>query len=64
MRSFVKIKSLQNGEITLLFTDIGKSYPSRKFLAWQIRLLTLFAKIKFPDLQYANILSLNIHLSC
>ena len=45
MRSFVKIKSLQNGEITLLFTDIGKSYPS--FLALQIRLLTLFAKINF-----------------
>ena len=32
MRSFVKIKSSQNGEVTLLFTDIGKSCLSREFL--------------------------------
>ena len=31
MRSFVKIKSLRNGEITLLFTYIGKSGPCREF---------------------------------
>ena len=31
MRSFVKIKSSRNGEITLSFTDIGKSCPSRDF---------------------------------
>ena len=52
----MKIKSLRNGEITLLFTDIGESCPSRKFLTSQICLLMLFAKInfsrKFPDLQY------------
>ena len=36
MRSFVKIKSSRNGEITLSFTDIGKSYPSRDFLMSQI----------------------------
>ena len=29
MRSFVKIKSSRNGEITLSFTDVGKSCPSR-----------------------------------
>ena len=29
MRSFVKIKPLQIGDITLLFTDIGKSCPVR-----------------------------------
>ena len=36
MQSFVKIKPSQNGEITLLFTDIGKSCPSCNFLMWQI----------------------------
>ena len=58
MRSFLKIKSSQNCEITLSFTDIEKSCPSREFLALQICLLTLFAKIKlsrkFPDLQYSR----------
>ena len=56
MRSFVKIKSSRNGEITLSFTDIGKSCPSCEYLTPQICLLTLFTKIKFsrkfPDLQY------------
>ena len=56
MRSFAKIKFSRNAEITLLFTDIGKSCPSGEFLVSQICLLTLFAKIKFsqkfPDLQY------------
>ena len=32
MRSFVKIKSWQNGEINLSFIDIGKSYPSHKYV--------------------------------
>ena len=31
MRSFVKIKSPRNGEITLSFTDIGKSCLIRNF---------------------------------
>ena len=57
MRSFVKIKSSRNGEITLLCTDIGKSCPSHKFLTLQICLLTLFTKTKFSqkfqDLQYS-----------
>ena len=52
----MEIKSSRNGEITLSFTDIGKSYPSHQSLMSQICLLTLFAKIKFsrkfPDLQY------------
>ena len=56
MRSFVKIKSSRNGEITQSFTDAGKSCPSREFLVSQIYLLTVFAKMKFsrkfPDLQY------------
>ena len=55
MRSFVKIKHLQNGEISLSFTDVGESCSSCEFLTGQICLLTLFAKIKFsqnfPDLQ-------------
>ena len=33
MRSFVKIKSSRNGEITLSFTDVCKSCPSRGFLS-------------------------------
>ena len=45
MRSFVKIQSLRNGEITLSFTDIGRACSSHEYLASQICLLTLFAKI-------------------
>ena len=64
MRSFVKTKSSQNGEITLSFTDIGISCLSREFLTSQICLLTLFAKIKFsrkfPNLQYFNFLKKDI----
>ena len=55
MRSFVKMKSSQNGEITLSFTDMVKSCPSHELIALQICYLMLFAKIKFspkfPDLQ-------------
>ena len=36
MRSFVKMKSSRNAEITLLFINIPKSWPSREFLASQI----------------------------
>ena len=43
---FRENKSSLNAEITLSFTDICKSCPSRKFLTSQICLLTLFAKIK------------------
>ena len=32
MRSFVKIKSSRNGEITLSFTGVVKSCHSREFL--------------------------------
>ena len=56
MRSFVKINALQNVEITLSITDIGKSCLRCEFLTSQICLLTLFTKIeflpKFPDLEY------------
>ena len=42
--------------MTLSFTDIGKSRPSYDFLTSEIRLLTLFAQIKFsrkfPNLQF------------
>ena len=58
MRSFVEIKSSRNGEISLSFTDLGKSCPHCEFLASQKGLLMLFAKIKlsrkFPDLQYVS----------
>ena len=56
MQSFVRIKPLRNDEITLSFTEVGESYPSRDFLRWQICLLALFAEIKFlqnfPNIQY------------
>ena len=44
MRSFVKMKSSQNGEITLSITDKGKSCTSRKLLAPQECLSTLFVE--------------------
>ena len=63
LRSFMKIKLSRNGEIRLLFTYEGKSCPSRKFLTWQMCLLTLFASIKcsrkLPNLQY-NLLEMTI----
>ena len=33
MRSFAKVNPSQNAEITLLFTDVGKSFSSRDFLS-------------------------------
>ena len=52
----MRIKLSRNGEITLSFTDIGKSCLSREFLTSQICLLTLFTKTKFSgkfvNLQY------------
>ena len=46
--------------ITLLFTDIGKSYSSCEFLTSQTCFLTLFTKIKFSqiftNLQYTEAL--------
>ena len=58
MRSFVKIKSSQKGEITLPTTDIGESYHSRENFQSKVCLLTLFVKLKFsrkfPDLQYIH----------
>ena len=55
MRSFVKMKTSRNGEITLSATDMGKSYPSSEIFRSQVCLLMLIAKTKFsrkfPDLQ-------------
>ena len=45
----MKIKTSQNGETNMLFTDVGKSCQNRIFLTWQISLLTLFEKIKFSQ---------------
>ena len=57
MQSFVKIKCSQNGQIILSFSDIGKSCPICSFSISQIRLLILYAKIKFSqkksNLQYS-----------
>ena len=59
-RSFASAKFrdsiiLAKCRITLSFTEICKSFPSCEFLASQICLLTLFAKIrssrKYPNLQ-------------
>ena len=46
MQSFVKTKPWRNGEITMSFTDIGKSCLTCEFLSSQLCLLMLFAKIK------------------
>ena len=55
MRSFVKMKSSRNADINLSFTNIRKSWSICEFLASQICILKLLAKIKFsrkfPDLQ-------------
>ena len=56
MRSFVKIKPSRNGDITLSFTDLGKSCTVHNFFTSQACLLTLVANIKFsekfPNFQY------------
>ena len=58
---FRETKSLQKGEITLLTTDIGESYPSCEIFWSKVCLLTLFAKLKFSrkilDLQYQSLIS-------
>ena len=43
----MKIKPLQNEEITVSFTGACKSAPSRGILKSQICILALFAKINF-----------------
>ena len=43
----------RNGEITLPFTDVGKSCYGRDFLKSLIHILTLFAKIKLCCCSYA-----------
>ena len=47
MRSFMKIKTSQNGQVTLSFTYVGKSCPSHEFLTRKMSLLTIFAEFKF-----------------
>ena len=49
LRCFVQIKPSQVDEITLSFTDIGKSRPCREFLTSQIYVITLFAKIEYSQ---------------
>ena len=65
MLSFMKIRSLRNGEIALSFTCIGKLCLSREMLTSQKCLLTLLAKIKlsgkFPNLQYLNLRHANFN---
>ena len=68
MRSFLKLKPLRNGKITMSFTDISISCPfSLEFLMSQICLLMLFATIKFSqkflNLQYGDMpFSVAVHL--
>ena len=54
VQSFMKIKPSPNGEITLPFTDVGKSCTRCEFSTSQTCLLTLFAKIKF-SLKFLNL---------
>ena len=52
---FIFAKLSGYGEITLSFTDIGKSCPGHdEFLSLQICLLRLFVKIKF-SLKFPNL---------
>ena len=67
MRSFLKMKSSQNGEITLSITDKGKLCTSRKLLAPQKMSFNLKAicekKLpKFPDLQYLQFKRIQKHV--
>ena len=60
VQSFVKSKPSWNGEITLSFTDMGKSCPSGEFLRLQICLLTnVFHEnkilTKIDSITFANI---------
>ena len=57
MRSFAKINPSRNREITLSFNDVSKSSLGCDFLAWQICLLMLFAKIKLSR-KFSNLQSL------
>ena len=42
----LKIKTLRNNNITLLFTDVGKPCTSHTFLTLQLCLIMLFSKNK------------------
>ena len=60
MRSFVKIKSSQNGKNTLSFTDVYKSWQSLEFFKWQMSFNTRsirknYSRKKCPNLQYTDI---------
>ena len=46
VKKITKPKTLRNGEITLLFTDIDKSGPSRKFSTLNSYLLMIFTNLK------------------
>ena len=56
MRSFVKIKPLRNGRITLSFIDIGKSCLSREFFTSLICLLMLFAKKNLAKISESTVI--------
>ena len=63
---FHENKTLAQRQSSLSFTDVGISCQSRKFLTWQICLLSLLVKIKFyrkfPNLQYYYGRKISSHL--
>ena len=64
MLCFVKIKSSRIGEITLSFTDIGKSRACREFSTLKIYVLALLFYVQTRKFIYLIIhmeLSMNIH---
>ena len=63
MRSFVKIKSSQNGEITLSFTDIEKSCPSREYIASQICLRAIRENKILSKISGFSVMSFLLHAS-
>ena len=53
MRSFVKIKPSRIGDITLSFTDIGKSCPVRDFYIANVSFnITGSASLKQTEMQF------------
>ena len=56
----MKIKPLQNGEITLSFTDVCKSCPCHKSLMWQICLSVILGNTILPKISGTDCLDMTI----
>ena len=64
LRSFVKVKASRIGEITLSFTQVGKSCPGRinmSFIAFREN--KVLARLKLPVQKFLNLNSQLVYLS-